>query len=159
MRPGRRVARGYTLVAVLVLLAVCMLGLALAGPVWSDALRRQREQELLRIGALYARAIAAYRMTSPGLKEYPDRLEDLLLDSRFVGVARHMRVLYPDPVNAGRPWVAIRDLDGRIVGVRSGSDATPVASMREIRLDSTTLRPARRYSDWAFLAAPPADRR
>lgn len=158
MRPGRR-PRGYTLVAVLVLLAVCMLGLALAGPVWSETLRRQHEQDLLRIGALYARAIAAYRAASPGLKEYPQQLEDLLLDSRFVGVARHMRVLYPDPVNASRPWVVIRDLDGRVVGVRSGSDATPVASMREIRLDATTLKPARRYSDWAFLAAPEADRR
>lgn len=159
MQRGRRSQQGYTLVGLLVLLAVCSLGLALAGPVWSEALRREREQELLRVGALYARAIAAYRASSPGLKEYPMRLEDLLLDTRFVGVARHLRVLYADPVNAGRPWVAIRDLDGRVVGVRSDSAATPIATMREIRLGATTLRPARRYADWAFLAAPEADRR
>ncbi len=154
MRPGRRLGEaGYTLVTVLVLLAVCMLGLAVAGPLWSDATRREREQDLLRIGALYAQAIAEYRDASPGgLKQFPSRLEDLLIDTRFVGVARHMRTLYADPVNPGQPWGVVRDLDDRIIGVYSRSDNAPLAAGRPLQLRSLTLPPATRYSDWKFIA-------
>ena len=117
MRPGER---GYTFVAVLALLAVCMLGVSLAGPLWSERVKREREQELLRIGALYAQAIAAYRDASPGsLKQYPQRLEALLLDARYVGVQRHLRKLYGDPMNLGQPWGLVLDANQRIVGVYS----------------------------------------
>lgn len=154
MRPGeRRDEAGYTLVATLVLLAVCMLGLAISGPLWSDATRREREQELLRVGSLYAQAIAAYRQRSPGgLKQYPMHLQDLVLDGRFVGVARHLRTLYADPVNPGQPWGLIRDVDGRIVGVHSRSDLAPLAGTRELKWGIVTLPPASRYSDWKFIA-------
>jgi type II secretory pathway pseudopilin PulG len=138
----RRGERGYTFIAVLALLAVCMLGVSLAAPVWSQQVKREREQELLRIGALYAQALASYRDASPGsLKQYPPRLEALLLDTRYVGVQRHLRKLYADPMNPGQPWGLVLDAEQRIVGVYSLSEEAPLAEGS-----------ARRYSDWKFIA-------
>ena len=154
MRRGERMKeqRGYTFVAVLALIAITSLGLAVAGPIWSDHVRRDRELEMLRIGALYANAITNYRDRAPGsLKQYPLRLEDLLSDSRFVGVERHLRELYRDPVNQYQAWKPVRDIDARIIGVQSARDSAPIAE-RTIDLGTLRLAPARRYSDWKFLA-------
>jgi type II secretory pathway pseudopilin PulG len=151
MKPGSAARQsGYTLVAVLVLVAVCMTALAVAGPMWSEQVRREREQELLRVGALYAQALASYRNSSPGsLKQYPLRLNELLVDTRFVGVARHLRKLYSDPVNPGQPWGLVQDAEGRITGVFSLSAGAPLAE-REIDLGVATLARAKHYSDWKF---------
>lgn len=149
MRPGSA-ARGHTLIAVLVLLALCMLGLAVVGPMWSQAVRREREQDLLHIGALYAQALTDYRAVSPGsLRQYPLRLQDLLADARFVGTVRHLRELHSDPVNPGKPWGLERDSEGRIIGIFSLSREAPVAE-RAHELGVTRLAPARHYSDWKF---------
>lgn len=100
---------------------------------------------------LYAQAIQAYRDNSPGLKQFPARLHLLLLDSRHVGVARHLRTLYADPVNQGQPWGLILDSEGRIAGVFSRSEEEPLAQTAQ-NLGSVVLTPARRYSDWKFVA-------
>jgi type II secretory pathway pseudopilin PulG len=144
--------RGFTLVAVLVLLAVCMLGLAVAGPMWSQRVRREREQDLLQMGALYAQAIAAYYNSSPGsLKQYPRSLNMLLADARFVGTRRYLRQLYPDPVNPGQPWGLVVDSSQGIVGVYSRSEAAPIAG-GPLDLGMVQLPAAQHYSDWKFLA-------
>jgi type II secretory pathway pseudopilin PulG len=143
-------ARGYTFVAVLVLVALCSLALSVAGPMWSQQAQRERERELLRIGSLYATAIAAYREASPGsLKQYPPSLQALLLDTRYVGTKRHLRALYADPVNAGQPWGLLRDTDDRITGVYSQSTDAPIAQ-GTIDLTAFTLAPAAHYADWKF---------
>lgn len=150
MRAGSQ--RGYSFVAVLVLLALCMLGLSVAGPMWSQQVRREREQELLRIGNLYAEAIAAYYHSSPGsLKQYPQRLEQLLVDTRYVGMRRYLRTLYADPVNPGQPWGLVLNAEQRIVGVYSRSEQAPIAEGVQ-ELAATQLEPARRYADWKFIA-------
>ena len=144
--------RGYTLVALLALVAIVSTGLAVVGPSWADRARREREQELLRIGSLYASAIAEYRDESPGtLKTAPDSLEALLADPRFIGLHRHLRRLYPDPIQPARPWGLVRDGDGRIVGVYSQSDDAPIAQAPQ-RPGGILLSPARRYADWKFIA-------
>lgn len=151
MRAGER---GFTLPMVLVVLATCMLGLALAGPIWAQQVRREREQELLRIGRLYAEAIASYRDASPGsAKQYPRLLEDLLLDTRFVGIRRHLRRLYEDPMNPGQAWGVIRDADQRILGVYSQSADTPLRRV-PVTLGLLRLGPAAHYSDWKFIVEP-----
>jgi type II secretory pathway pseudopilin PulG len=155
MRRGERARQhGFTFVAVLLLLALCMLGLAVAGPVWSQQVKREREQELLRIGALYAQAIANYRDGSPGtLKQCPPTLNALLRDERFLGTMRHLRRLYGDPVNAGRPWGLVVDADRRITGVYSLSQEAPIAE-GALELGAASLAPARHYSDWKFVPKP-----
>lgn len=150
--PQGGLQKGYTLVGVLLLLALCMLGLSVAGPMWSDQVKREREQDLLRIGALYAQAILQYKNMSPGtLKQYPKELNELLLDLRISGVNRHIRQLYSDPVNPRQPWGLIRDNDGRIKGIYSLSQEAPIAR-GPLRIGGISLDPAKKYADWQFIA-------
>jgi type II secretory pathway pseudopilin PulG len=150
MRAGK--ARGFTFVAVLLLLALVSLGLAAAGTVWSQVSQRERERELMRIGSLYARAIESYYHASPGSQKiYPERIDLLLLDTRYVGTVRHLRRAYPDPMNPTAGWGLVRDAAGRITGVHSQSEEAPIAK-GPVPLEDRILPPASRYKDWLFLA-------
>jgi type II secretory pathway pseudopilin PulG len=80
--------------------------------------------EQQRIQTIYASAIKAYYNASPGTrKQYPESLEDLLLDKRQVTIKRHLRRLYADPmqpqVPASTAWDVERDVSGRIQAVYS----------------------------------------
>ncbi|WP_394484199.1 type II secretion system protein [Roseateles sp. LYH14W] len=141
---------GYTFVAVLIMLTLCALGMAAAGPLWADAVQRDREQELLRIGALYAAAITEYRDSSPGNhKQLPLSLDELVSDPRFISTMRHLRKLYPDPLDPARPWGLVLDTDGRVMGVYSQSQDAPLAQGPQ-RIGALQLPPAQRYADWKF---------
>jgi type II secretory pathway pseudopilin PulG len=152
MRAGRpHRERGFTFVIVIALVAVMSIGLAAVGPLWAEEARREREEELLRVGALYAAAINRYRESSPGsAKPYPKSLEALLLDTRFVGTVRHLRSLYPDPVGGGQPWGLVRADDGGIRGVYSLSEAPPLR-VGSVQSAVVSLGPASKYSDWLFV--------
>jgi type II secretory pathway pseudopilin PulG len=141
---------GFTYPVLLVVVAVLGLGLARIGPMWEEAAKRDREQELLRVGELYAQALASARRDSPGGEgAYPSRLEDLLLDTRFVGTRRHLRRLLPDPLQPGRPWGLVRDARGAIIGVYSQDQRQPLAVVALDR-GPVSLPAAAHYSDWVF---------
>lgn len=143
---------GFTYVWLLAAIAILSTGLAAIGPSWSDQARREREQDLLRVGALYAKAIAVYRGASPGSQKlYPATLDDLLLDTRMVGTVRHMRKLYPDPLGPERAWGLVLGPDGRVRGVFSQSTDAPLRT-EALELASASLPAARKYSDWKFVA-------
>ena len=147
----RRGQRGFTFVWVLMAVAIFSVGLAVIGPKWSDDARRDKERELLRIGAKYAKAIAAYRAASPGsVKNYPPKLESLLSDERMVSMTRYLRKLYADPLDPARPWGVVRGPDGSVRGVYSQADAVPL-NTEAIDLGVLALPPAQRYSDWKFV--------
>jgi type II secretory pathway pseudopilin PulG len=146
---------GFTLVWVLAAIAILSVGLAAIGPQWADQAQRAREQDLLRVGQLYAQALAHYRAVSPGsLKQYPSDLQQLLLDNRFAGTQRHLRKLYPDPLDPLRPWGLVRGPDGRILGVFSQSADTPLRR-ESLDLEGLILPTAQRYDEWKFIARPP----
>lgn len=133
-------------------LAILSAGLAAIGPSWADQARRERERDLMRIGALYAQAIASYRAASPGIsKQFPQRLDDLLADARMIGTVRHLRKLYADPLDPSRPWGIVLDPTGRVQGVYSQNAETPLR-VEAIDLGSVVLPAAQRYSDWKFIA-------
>ena len=152
MRAGSRAARqhGFTYLGALFLLVLMGIGLAITGESWSLASKRLRERELLWAGDQYVRALKAYYHQSPGLKQYPQRLEELLEDRRFPQPRHHLRQLHPDPV-ARAPFVEIRNAQGRIAGVRSASEDAP--------LKQAGFAPAwehfqgrQRHADWEFVA-------
>jgi type II secretory pathway pseudopilin PulG len=150
MRAG---SRGFAYVWLLAAVAVFGAALAAVGPLWAEEAQREREDELLRVGRLYAEAIDSYHRRSPGTtKRYPARLEELLFDTRFVGTVRHLRVLYPDPMAKGGAWTLLRATDGSIIGVASTSDASP---LRRVAVDLGVVRldAASRYADWRFVPA------
>lgn len=153
MRSGERLhhQQGFTYLAVL--LALVLLGLATNGVMSSvsQQAQREREAELLRTGQTYIQAIAAFYEASPGsVKRWPLKLEDLLDDHRQVTIQRHLREIYPDPITRQADWVLIRTSDGGIRGLRSRSDHAPLRT-GAVALDSITLLPASRYSDWEFV--------
>jgi type II secretory pathway pseudopilin PulG len=144
---------GFTYLGVLFL--VMLLGLGLAGTceVWSIASQRARERELLWIGNQYARALKSYYQQSPGIRQYPLRLEELLEDRRFPVPRRHLRQRYADPVNRSAEWGLILNADGRIAGVHSLSDQQPMKQAGfALRWEDFTGRT--RYSEWRFVADP-----
>lgn len=153
MRAGSRYRSrqgGFTYLMVIALIALLGIGLSVVGPRWADETQREREQELLKVGTLYAQAIKSYYEASPGsLKQYPPDLQSLLLDTRFVGVRRHIRRLYADPLQPDRPWGLVRDNDGRVRGVFSQDDRAPLRQA-PLANEWLTLAAASRYSQWVF---------
>ena len=51
---------GFTYLWLLAAMAVLAIGMAIAGPMWARQAQRERESELLRVGAAYATAIEHY---------------------------------------------------------------------------------------------------
>jgi type II secretory pathway pseudopilin PulG len=152
MAPGKRRARegGFTYLAVLFLVALMGLGLAGTSELWSLASQRAHERELLWTGNQYARALKSYYDQSPGVRQYPVRLEDLVEDKRFPMPRHHLRQIYPDPI-AHAGWGVILNSDGRIGGVRSLAGGTPLKQAGfPLRWEDFNGRSS--YSDWRFIA-------
>jgi len=150
---------GFTLLAVIA--ALLLLALASNGVLTyvSQQALREREAELLRVGELYAQAIGTYYEASPGgVKRWPRTLEDLVEDQRFVGIKRHLRQIYADPMTRSINWGLVIASDGGLTGVYSRSEAQPIRSAA-IELGALTLSPARRYADWQFVYQPASTRR
>lgn len=125
--------RGFTYLGLLLGVAVLSIGLTAASEVWVATARHQKLQQLEWVGEQYAKAIASYYETStPGGRFYPRRLEDLLEDGRTLGVRRHLRKIYPNPLSGRPDWELVRSSDGGIRAVRpvSASGAIPL-NLRE----------------------------
>lgn len=155
MTPGARPhlparQRGVTLLALLFVMALMGMAYAAAAVLVQTTLKREREAELLFVGAEFQRALASYAAARPG-REMPQRLEDLLRDPRFPGVRRHLRKLYADPVTRGQPWGLIRDARGGIMGLHSLSREAPL-KRAHFAPRQTAFARARTYADWRFLS-------
>lgn len=149
---GRPAAQGgFTYLGVLLLIVLMGLGLASAGELWSTVSRRDRERQLLWVGTQYAQALRSYYRSSPGLTQYPRELADLLQDERFPEPKRHLRRLYPEPIGASGEWSLMRGSDGRITGVYSPSQQTPL-KQADFPSQWSDFTGVSRYSDWQFVA-------
>jgi hypothetical protein len=67
-----------------------------------------------------------------------------------VTTLRHLRKLYPDPLDPSRAWGLVRAADGGIQGVYSLAPRSPWARTA-VDLGVTTVGPAERYADWIFM--------
>ena len=146
-RSSRR-ARGYALLAAVV--ATALVALATLVPLQNarHAAQREREKELLFAGQQIAAAIARYYDGSPGAKQYPNTLDDLLEDRRFPQVRRYLRRLYRDPMTPDGVW-AIDRVQGRIVAVHSRSVEAPLRRARFPR-GLEAFADAHTYAQWRF---------
>lgn len=140
------------MLALLFLLAVLGTGMAALGTVWTTAVQREKEAELLFIGAQFSRALESYHRLSPGPeKRYPQTLEALVLDPRFPNTVRHLRRIYSDPMTGVPEWGLIRDAQGGIIGVHSLSEATPF-KQTGFAPGQEGFTEAASYRDWVFKA-------
>ena len=138
------------------LFAVATAGAVLAtgSVVWHHEAQRAREQELLRIGNEFRRAIGTYYERSPGsVRRYPEKLEDLLRDDRHLSLQRYLRRIYRDPLTGKSEWRVVSAPAGGIMGLYSLSDATPVKKAGFER-DNDAFNEKARYADWKFVYVP-----
>ncbi|WP_211169111.1 type II secretion system protein [Aromatoleum toluvorans] len=143
--------RGFTYIGVLVLVVMMTLALVGTAQLWSTASLRARERELLWVGSQYAHALRLYYETSPDLKRFPQRLDDLLTDQRSPKPRHHLRRLYADPITRSTDWGLIRGADGGIVGVYSQSRDTPLKRAR-FPAEWMEFEGVETYADWQFVA-------
>jgi type II secretory pathway pseudopilin PulG len=141
--------QGYAYLALLGFVAVAGIGLAVLAQVWSTASQRERERELLFIGQQYRKAIASYYDESPGAKQYPRSLDDLLDDKRFPTPTRHLRRLYLDPMSGSSEWGLVLHQEW-IIGVYSLSEARPIKTAQFSPQDAAFVD-AEHYTDWRFV--------
>jgi type II secretory pathway pseudopilin PulG len=111
---------GFTYVFALLLVALTGAGAAAIAETWSHARQREKEAELRWVGNQIKQAIGLYYQRSPGtLKRYPESLENLLEDRRFLTMQRYLRRLYADPLTGKADWQLVLSPAGGIMGVRS----------------------------------------
>ncbi|WP_089375489.1 secretion system X pseudopilin PulG-like protein [Methylobacillus rhizosphaerae] len=156
MKSGNRQC-GMVLMGVLLLIILMGLGMAVAGNRWSDMQRREREQELLKVGDTIRKAIGNYYNLSPGMvKQFPPTLNALLKDERFPVPQRHLRKLYTDPVTQRPGWGLLYAPSGGIMGVYSLSGAHPFKT-RNFPPPYQDFEKKKAYIDWVFAYLPETD--
>src|SRR5260221_10679170 len=108
------------------------------------------------VGDQFREAIALYYQRTPGaVKRYPEKLEDLLEDKRYLSMQRYLRKIHADPMTGKSQWGMIAAPGGGIMGVHSLSDQRPIKSANFDTTDQS-FAGGQRYSDWNFLYDPPA---
>lgn len=145
-----RSQRGLAYLGVLFLVFLLSLGLGKTLEIYATSVQREKEKDLLAVGALYREAIRDFYLSSPGsIKQYPESLQDLLKDPRSLSTRRYLRQLYPDPVtNSG--FLPLRAPQGGIWGVRSSSGKKPFKTAG-FDQDYTEFTNATSYGEWHFV--------
>ncbi len=145
-----RKSHGFTYIGLLIFVAVMGITLAGTGMVFSTQKKRENERELLFIGDQYRRAIGQYYERSPGGKQFPKSIDELLLDRRYSTMQHYLRRPYTDPMTGKAEWGLITGPEGRIMGVYSLSDDQPL-KQSDFKSEYAPFEGARQYSDWQFV--------
>lgn len=144
---------GFAYLAVLFFVAALSISIGVVAQHQDTLLKREKEQEWMFIGQQYQRAIASYYQQSPnGLKELPTKVEDLVLDKRFIAPTRHLRKAYADPLT-GEPWALVTDEDGKISGFYSRSQQ-PVFLLTQLQQLDLDLSEVSTHADVIFKYKP-----
>lgn len=147
---------GFTYIGLLIFIALMGIALAGTGMVWHTQVRHEKERELLFVGDQFRRAIGQYYERSPGGdKRFPQSLNDLLLDKRYVATQRYLRRVYPDPITGKAEWGFVKGPEDRIVGVYSLSEDAPF-KRAGFPANYEDFEGKEHYRDWRFIYAPPA---
>jgi len=150
--PGSRDGRGFTYIGLLVMVAIMGIVLAASGEIWYTAQKREKEVELLFIGNQFRLALTQFSKHTPGSsRRYPVTLEELLADSRYPGVQRYLRKIYPDPFTRKPEWGLVAGANGEILGVHSLSDEEPLKKSN-FKLVDRDFEGKTKYSEWVFMS-------
>jgi type II secretory pathway pseudopilin PulG len=151
----RRAEAGLTYLALLFAIALLGATLAATATVYSHAVRRANEAQLIWIGNEFRDAIALYYLRSPGtVRRYPASLEDLIQDQRYLSLQRYLRRIYRDPMTGSTQWGLVMAPEGGVMGVYSLSELVPI---KREKFDEGLIHftNARSYRDWTFIFTPP----
>ncbi|SLM28665.1 conserved exported hypothetical protein [Desulfamplus magnetovallimortis] len=148
-------AAGFTYPAVLAMVVIIGIASTSAQKSWTTIVKREKEKELLFRGDQFCKAIESYYRASEDKKKgnYPPSFDDLLKDSRFPAVKRHLRKVYIDPMTGSNDWGMIYTPDRRIKGVFSKGQGEPLKkngfSVRYSHFNDKV-----QYSEWKFVYTP-----
>jgi type II secretory pathway pseudopilin PulG len=122
--PRARGEKGYNLVVLIVAVAVLNILIAAMLPLWSTAIRREKEEELVFRGLQYAEAIRVFHTR---YQRYPNKLEELLEIK-----PRCIRQLWKDPMTDDGKWALIFQNQPQEIRVPppGGSRQKPLAGQR-----------------------------
>lgn len=146
---------GLILLTVLVFILVSTLASSSLVVVYKTQMQREKEEQLLFVGAQFRKAIASYHNTTPpgGARALPQSLDALLNDHRFPKPIHHLRRIYADPITGHPDWHLIREGSG-IVGINSQS-TQPTIKKRDFSKGYEYLEDKELYSDWTFSIRQP----
>jgi len=148
-----RIPNGFTYIALLVAIVIIGITLGSAAKSWQHVSQRDKEEELLFRGNQYRLAIENY-YNAQGRRQFPNSIEDLLMDNRTPAGKRHLRQQYKDPIT-GEDFELVRDMfhGNGIKGVYSKSEKTPIRQTgfpEELK----DFEGKTRYNDWQFIKEP-----
>ena len=144
---------GFSYIGLMIFIAISGIALAGVGIVWSQDQQREREKELLFVGEQFRQAIASYYENTPSnIKQYPNKLTDLLQDNRMPNLRRHLRKLYNDPITNSSNW-GLELQQTKIIGVYSLSELKPIKKKGFPNLYEK-FSDFSKYSDWKFIYIP-----
>lgn len=144
---------GFTYLGMLFAVVVIGITLAVAGQVWSTASKRGKEEELIYRGNEIRKAIGRYYEESPGAKTYPRGIEDLIKDSRFPVIKRHLRRFYEDPFTGNQDWAFIKAVDSGVMGVKSRSEKEAL-KQANFPKELAAFNGKTKYNEWEFIYVP-----
>ena len=126
------------------------MGLAVTGEAWRTTAQREKERELLFVGDQFRKAIAGYYDGTPGgMKQFPNKFEDLLKDPRYPTTRRHLRKIYRDPLTGKREWGIVRGPGETIMGVYSLSRQAPM-KRSNFPPEYASFERAESFAAWRF---------
>ena len=142
--------QGFAYLVVLFIAVALGLASTITYENYSTLAKREREAQWLFAGQQYQQALASYYHQSPnGLKSLPTKLDDLIKDSRFVSVKRHLRQLYIDPMTQDT-WQLLLNDNQQIIGVVSAS-AEPILQSAKIAQLLPSAENIATYADLKFM--------
>ncbi len=152
--PTGRAQGGFAYLFVLMLIALVGLGLAAAGTLWRTESQREREADLLFVGAQYRQAIKSYYELQPNAPRLPQSIDELLEDERTLPPTRHLRRAWRDPFGGELQLILAPDTRG-IVGVVSASTLHPFRTAG-FPPEFESFAGVGSYAGWRFTFTPPA---
>ncbi|MDC5297551.1 type II secretion system protein [Acinetobacter baumannii] len=145
----KRVNLGFAYIWILVIFSILAMAIGQWSVNYATLLQREKEQELIRIGSLYQKAINEYYNNSPlGYPKYPVKLEELLRDERYSETFRYLRKLEKDPIT-NKNFEVIRNREKGIIGVYSPSFKRPI-KIKNFSKELISFENANSYRDWKF---------
>jgi type II secretory pathway pseudopilin PulG len=150
----RHRSKGIVLLAVLVFVLITTLAASAMVTSYQNALRREKEEQLLFAGDQIRKAILSYYNVVPpgGARSLPASLDALADDQRFATPLHHLRRIYADPLTGAADWELVKS-GSVIIGVRSTSLQEPLKK-KGFAAAYASFEDARSYSEWAFAIHP-----
>lgn len=155
---------GFTYIAALVMVVIVGIMSARAAEVWKTKMQRERETELIYRGTQVRDALRRWYGLKPGQDgraptalpanaQGPTELKDLLQDPRSGEKKRYLRAsALLDPMT-GKDWELVKDTAGKVIGVKSSSEAEPIKQANfPFDLEPADFEAKKKYNEWLFVA-------